>query len=64
MPIYEYACQKVDCAKVTEILRPMREADNLPLCVICGGETKRKVSASSFSLKGGGWASDGYSGGT
>ena len=32
--------------------------------VTCGGETKKLISVSSFILKGDGWASDGYGGGS
>jgi len=34
-----------------------------PMTETCGGPTRRLISASNFHLVGGGWASDGYSGG-
>lgn len=30
--------------------------------LVCGGETKKLISTSSFQLVGGGWAHDGYGG--
>jgi len=66
MPIYEYKCQK--CDHLFEILQ--RNDKIAPICKyippsgsieqICGGECKRLISKSSFSLKGGGWYKDGY----
>lgn len=61
MPLYEYGCTNVDCHKVVELLRSMKEADSPVICPYCGHQTTRKVSKSGFQLKGGGWASDGYS---
>ncbi len=54
MPIYDYECQL--CGEVTEVIQ--RHMDPPPKC--CGRLTKKKVSKTSFSLKGKGWASDGY----
>ena len=59
MPIYEYACP--DCGEVTEKLRKVSEREDPVSCSKCGGATKKKVSESSFQLKGGGWYKDGYS---
>lgn len=63
MPIYEYKCP--ECGAETEKLQRMdeppptcegtEEAEHKPV------EMTRKVSGGSFILKGGGWASDGYS---
>lgn len=60
MPIYEYACTNEDCKAVSEKMRKVAEADNPYACPQCGQETRRKVSATNFQLKGGGWAADGY----
>ena len=63
MPMYEYRCQK--CGTEFEKLLRLSECDDPQSCPNedCGeAETKRLVSRTSFSLKGGGWASDGYSG--
>ena len=68
MPIYEYECQK--CGERIEVMQRMSE-DPLEECSkkptkgkkkACGGELKKLISSTSFSLKGGGWAKDGYSG--
>jgi putative FmdB family regulatory protein len=67
MPIYEYECKK--CGHKFEGIA--RVADPLPTCpkvqedgvTVCGCETKKLISATSFILQGGGWASDGYGGG-
>ena len=43
MPMYEYEC--VECEAVTEVLRPMSQADAPIDCEQCGSEkTKRKQS--------------------
>jgi putative FmdB family regulatory protein len=58
MPLYEYICQHCE-HRFEEVSR----MDDLPpACPKCGKETKKTVSHSSFQLKGGGWADDGYSG--
>lgn len=33
----------------------------LTRCPACGGNLEKKISATSFQLKGGGWYKDGYS---
>lgn len=59
MPLYEYHCQK--CEKEFEILTSFENWSKPQPCPSCKSEeTKKKVSQTSFSLKGGGWASDGY----
>lgn len=58
MPIYEYRCDKCD-HEHTE-MRKIKERDEPSRCP-SGHKMKRKVSASSFSLKGSGWYRDGYS---
>ena len=60
MPIYEYRCKDKKCDPVTEIIRSIREADEPQPCKKCKGKTQKMVSQTSFSLQGGGWASDGY----
>lgn len=59
MPIYEYKCES--CGKEVEKLQKLDEPP--PKCPENEehGEMTKKVSANSFSLKGGGWARDGYS---
>ena len=63
MPIYEYRCEK--CDTQFERLLSHRERDAPQPCSNekCGGQhAKKMISQTSFALKGGGWASDGYSG--
>lgn len=57
MPIYEYHCSV--CGKDHEIIQKVSEAP-LTVCPACGGSIQKKVSLSSFQLKGGGWYKDGY----
>lgn len=59
MPIYEYVCEI--CGEEVEKLQKLD--DPPPKCPKEDehGDMKKKVSQTSFSLKGGGWASDGYS---
>lgn len=59
MPLYEYVCES--CSSEFEKL--MRLSDPKPECPECGASNvRKKVSAAAFSLKGGGWYKDGYSG--
>lgn len=53
MPIYEYRCQ--ECGAELEVLQKMSDAP-LVDCPTCGKSAlRKKVSASAFRLKGGGW---------
>ena len=59
MPIYEYECKK--CGRVTTVLQKM--SDKAPsTCEYCGENDSlvKRVSHSSFVLKGGGWFKDCY----
>lgn len=58
MPIYEYTCLKCDA----DFEREQSMSDPpVKTCPICKGRKIEKlVSMTSFSLKGGGWAADGY----
>jgi putative FmdB family regulatory protein len=58
MPIYEYRCKT--CKKEFELFQKITD-DPLAECPECGSAVERLVSATSFSLKGGGWYKDGYS---
>ena len=57
MPLYDFKCAK--CLLIVGTLQPYSKSP--PRCPDCGGETTRLIRASSFVLKGGGWASEGYS---
>ncbi|MDA8082721.1 MAG: hypothetical protein M0024_03565 [Nitrospiraceae bacterium] len=52
MPIYEYGCSK--CGKHHEIMQKITEKP-LTACPDCGGLLKKKISNTSFVLKGTGW---------
>lgn len=59
MPIYEYECEK--CGTPVDVIQKV--GDGPPAkCEKCGakGKMKRRVSKSSFVLKGGGWGADLY----
>lgn len=59
MPLYEYICP--ECKREQMLL--MKFSDPHPLCCCKEGdpvEMQRQISASSFRLKGRGWARDGY----
>lgn len=61
MPTYEFRCPK--CSKTIELVRSIND-ETLPLCCEqeCGAiEMERIISQTGFSLKGGGWANEGYS---
>ena len=61
MPLYEYECRK--CGKGFERLLRHDERDDPQMCPTCKAkDCKKLVSRTSFSLKGGGWAADGYAG--
>jgi putative FmdB family regulatory protein len=63
MPIYEYKCPKCS-AQFERLLRSHEREEPQPCpnkkCNVV--EAKKLISRTSFTLKGGGWASDGYSG--
>jgi putative FmdB family regulatory protein len=58
MPIYEYICSL--CNHEFEELVGLNELP--PSCPLCAQEVERKISLTSFRLKGGGWYADAYTG--
>ncbi len=52
MPIYEYICR--DCGRETEVIQRFSDAP-LSVCGDCSGRLEKKISVSSFHLKGSGW---------
>jgi putative FmdB family regulatory protein len=59
MPLYEYECQA--CGHRLEAQQKLADAP-LTKCPECGKEQLQKlISATSFTLKGGGWYKDLYS---
>lgn len=58
MPTYVYACR--DCHAEREVKQRITDTP-LTHCEACGHEAlERKLFASGFVLKGGGWYADGY----
>jgi putative FmdB family regulatory protein len=56
MPIYEYECKSCGVYELNhKISEPARTK-----CETCDGEVRRLISATAFTLKGGGWYADGY----
>jgi putative FmdB family regulatory protein len=56
MAIYEYDCPKCGTFEVTQKMTD----EALTTHAECGSPVQRRISLTSFSLKGGGWANDGY----
>lgn len=56
MPIYEYDCRKCGTFEVSQKM----SEPALTTHEVCGEPVERRISLTSFSLKGGGWYSDGY----
>ena len=59
MPIYEFRCEK--CGKITSKILPIKNNVKNVQCMFCTGFSKKIMSKTNFKLKGGGWASSGYS---
>ena len=57
MPIYEYECSV--CHKNLEVMQKITEGP-LTECPDCGGALRKKVSNTSFVLKGTGWYATDY----
>ena len=57
MPIYEYECRK--CKKHHEIMQKITEQP-ASKCPDCGGSLRKKISTTSFVLKGTGWYATDY----
>lgn len=57
MPLYDLYC--ANCNYEQEIILKLDAEE--PSCPECGEKMKKAVSATTFILKGSGWAKDGYS---
>lgn len=57
MPVYEYKCST--CGREHEAVESIH-APAFKDCPDCAGTAERQISNCSFSLKGHGWAKDGY----
>jgi putative FmdB family regulatory protein len=51
MPIYEYVC--LDCKQEFELIRPMNQSDQPPVCESCGGENVKRKLALFYAKSGG-----------
>ncbi len=62
MPMYSFQCNDDLCGEILEAFRPMSVTEkDYPLCTTCGTAMRRILSGPCrFSLKGTGWAQDGY----
>lgn len=59
MPTYVYRCSKCDTTK--EIWMPINKLrDRRPRCAECKSIMQRIPAITNFTLKGSGWAKDGY----
>tara|TARA_R100000030_G_scaffold64434_1_gene49036 strand:- start:245 stop:430 length:186 start_codon:yes stop_codon:yes gene_type:complete len=56
MPLYVFKCE--DCGVKVEVLQAF--GDPKPSCEKCSKDMKKQIALTSFVLKGGGWAKDGY----
>ncbi len=52
MPIYEYRCE--DCEQIFEEWQKDFKEQDVP-CPVCGAQSRRLISNTSFILKGTGW---------
>jgi putative FmdB family regulatory protein len=59
MPVYEYQCNS--CSERFELRRKFSD-EPVKECPKCGGEVTKLISSTAFTLKGGGWHSEGYGG--
>jgi putative FmdB family regulatory protein len=57
MPLYEYDCD--GCKKHLEVIQKFSDAA-LVTCPECGGSLSKRLSLTSFQLKGSGWYSTDY----
>jgi len=63
VPIYEYRCRKCDAEFEALVRHDQRSDPQRCPDPSCGAkDTKKLVSRTSFSLRGTGWAKDGYAG--
>ncbi|HEU0264159.1 MAG TPA: zinc ribbon domain-containing protein, partial [Geobacterales bacterium] len=60
MPVYEYQCN--DCNQTIE-LRQKFSDEPATICPSCNGSLRKLISSTAFTLKGGGWYTEGYGSG-
>lgn len=61
MPMYEYKCES--CDKQFELRQKFSDPPATE-CPACGGPVAKLISATAFTLKGGGWYNDSYNPGS
>ena len=61
MPIYEYQCEK--CGAHIEVIQKVGDPP-LKRCSKCKGKLEKRISRTSFQLKGSGWYKTDYSSGS
>ena len=57
MPLYEYRCEA--CGLNFEVRQKFSD-EPIDTCRFCGGQAKKMISKTAFTLKGGGWYDQGY----
>ncbi len=57
MPVYEYRC--TSCEKQFELRQKFSDPP-ATACPACGAVVEKMISQAAFTLKGGGWYSEGY----
>jgi putative FmdB family regulatory protein len=57
MPVYEYRCES--CQNQFELRQKFADPPASE-CPACGGPVHKMISSAAFSLKGGGWYTEGY----
>ncbi len=60
MPIYEFRCPKCHLSSEQILSKVFDNKEERVACPLCRIPMVLQVSASSFRLKGEGWAKDGY----
>ena len=60
MPIYEYVCEK--CGSRIEVIQKVGDTPR-KRCSKCKGKLEKKISRTSFQLRGSGWYKTDYSSG-
>ena len=58
MPTYNYKCTNEECDFHEDIFHGIKE--DRPICPKCASELKQICKEMNFTLKGKGWARDGY----
>ena len=60
MPLYDYACENCDFV-MPDVDQRITDEPLQMECPSCRGSMRRRIGQTSFVLRGGGWAKQGYS---